>query len=141
MIKVPFIQSRNFNSHEIARSATSVDAVGLYLTGYAHGVAQMLRDACFKKYGNRFKGLTVTSSNRAAYNGNVKNAAANSHHIWRVEADGSLHVAMDFRPIGITLTELYDTARSLFRGEIYLNNAEGIVHVAIVPMEDEHWIQ
>lgn len=140
-MKIPFIKSRNFTSSDIARIATDVDEKTLYLTGYAHGVAQMLRDACYKKFGNRFKGLIATSTNRASYNDRVSNAAENSHHIWRVEADGSLHVAIDFKPIGISLDELYNLAINTFRGEIYLNREQGIVHVAIVPMEDQHWIQ
>lgn len=140
-MKVPVIKSRNFSSFDVARSKTEVDSIGLYLTGYAHGYSQALRDACFKKYGERFKGLVITSSNRSEYNDSVPNAAENSHHEWRVEKNGQLHVALDFKPIGITLDECYDVAIATLRGEIYLNRKEGIVHVALVPMEDEHWKQ
>lgn len=140
-MKIPFIKSRNFSSAEIARSKTDVDAVGLYLTGYAHAQSQALRDACALKYGSRFKGLVINSSNRIDYNDDVPNAADNSHHMWRLEKDGRLHIAVDYKPLGITLDELYNVAISIMRGEIYLNRSEGIVHVAMVPMEDEHWKQ
>lgn len=141
MIKVPFIKSRNFKSHDICRSADVVDEKGLYLTGYVHGHAQGLRDSLYRKYPQHFKGLVLTSTNRAAYNSGIKNAAKESHHIWRVKSSGDLHVAYDCYPVGITLRQLYDHAVATCRGEIYLNEAEGIVHIAPVPMEDEHWVQ
>jgi hypothetical protein len=141
MIKVPFIKSRNFKSYDICRSADTVTETGLYLTGYVHGHAQGLRDSLYKKYPERFKGLVLTSTNRGAYNTDIKNAAKGSHHVWRVESNGNLHVAYDCYGVGITLQELYDHAVATCRGEIYMNKPEGIVHIAPVPMEDEHWIQ
>lgn len=141
MTQVPLIKSRNFNSHDVCRGANSVDDVTMYLTGYAHGCAQALRTSLALKYGEKFKGLEITSSNRAAYNDTVDGAAKKSHHIWRLDADGSLHVAMDLKPLGITLQELYDHTVATCLGEIYLNIPEGIVHYAPVPQETQHWIK
>lgn len=141
MKKLPFIKSRNFTSHEVARSSQVRDDIDIYLTGYCHGFAQGLRDALSKKFGSKFRGLLITSSNRAAYNHLIKNAASNSHHIFRVDPDGQLHVSLDMKPIGITLDQLYDFLVANYRGEIYLNRAQGIVHAALVAQEDEHWKQ
>lgn len=141
MPNIPFIKSRNFKSYDICRSAKDVDNIGVYLTGYVHGHAQGLRDSLYKKYPERFKGLVLTSTNRSAYNGTVKNAAKDSHHKWRVEPDGDLHVAYDCYGVGITLQELYDHVIATCLGEIYMNIPEKIVHIAPVAMENEHWIQ
>lgn len=139
--KIPFIKSRNFDTPAVARTAMMADLQGMVLTGFVMGHAQALRDALSKHFGPKFKGLVLTSTNRAEYNSSVGNAATNSHHIWRVDPDGQLHVAYDCKPMGITLDELYNFAVKFCRGEIYLNRNQGIVHIAPVGMEDEHWIQ
>lgn len=139
--QIPLIKSRDFDTKEVARSAMIVDDIGMVLTGYAMGYVQVLRDACAKKFGKRFQGLEVTSSNRNGYNDQVPGSAKNSHHIWRIDSDRKLHVALDLKPKGITLHEFYNLAVTICRGEIYLNSKEGIVHVALVPQEDEAWVQ
>jgi hypothetical protein len=139
-MKVPIAKSRNFTAADVARSATDVDAAGLLITGFVMGHAQGLRDALSKHFGPRFQGLTLTSTNRAAYNDTIQNAADNSHHVWRLE-NFFIYCAYDCKPHGITLRELYDFAIKTVRGEVYLNTAQKIVHIAPVAFEDEHWIQ
>lgn len=142
MKNYPNYKSRNFTVLEVTRKKQYVNSDDLLLSGYMWGYVQAIRDAAANYFGSRFKGLRITSSNRAWYNSDVPNAASNSHHIWRVEDDTQeVHVAVDVIPIGVGLEEFYVFVSSTFKGEIYLNKEEGIVHIAPVPMEDEHWIQ
>lgn len=139
-MRIPFIKSRNFDSHEIARDARDVPEDQYALTFYAMGCAQMIRDAASKHFGAKFKGLAVTSSNRAKYNQNVPLAAANSHHVWRVNPQSrELHCALDFRPLGISTLAFFEFMKANFRGEIGHEPSRGVVHFAPVPMEDEFW--
>lgn len=141
-LRIPLCKSRNFSSTEIARTAEEVSINELFLTGYAMGAVQMIRDAASKYFGSRFKGINITSSNRAAYNDTVARAAANSHHIFRIDPKTKqLHVALDLQPIGVSLSEFYDFVKRNFRGEIILEADRGIVHYAPVGMEDEAFQQ
>ena len=140
--KIPKLRSRNFDTHSLGlRKLEVTSATDLLLTGYVWGYAQNLREGLKKKFGIRFKGLVITSSNRKGYNDTVKGAAANSHHIFRRDKNGQIHVAFDCYGIGISLHELYTYAIKNCQGEIYLNKAQNIVHIAPVPQEDEHWIE
>jgi len=141
-MRIPFMRSRNFNSHEIARSALDVPVEQLYLTGYIHGAAQAVRDHAFRYFGTRFKGLGVSSSNRASYNQSVPRAAENSHHVFRVEVGTlQLHAAVDFIPMGVSPYEFYVFVKTHYRGEIILEADRGVVHYAPVGMEDEAFQQ
>lgn len=136
-MKIPLIKSRNFSSHNIARSALDVPDEQFYLTAYAHGAVRVVRDAASKHFGKRFQGININSSNRATYNASVDRAAPNSHHIYRVDPNTrQLHCALDLDPIGITPRELFNFMKASFRGEIGLEEDRGVVHFAPVGVED-----
>lgn len=141
-IEIPLIRCRNFDSHEIARGAKVVPPIQAYLTFYAMGVAQMVRDAASHYFGDRFHGLGINSSNRVSYNDKVPRAAHNSHHIYRVDPDTlQLHCALDLKPLGVSPREFYDFLRARFKGEIILEESRGIVHYAPVAMDTEAFEQ
>lgn len=139
-MKIPFIRSRNFSSHEIARGALDVSEEQYALTFFAMGYAQAVRDRAAKHFGKRFEGLVITSSNRAGYNDSVPLAAKGSHHIFRVDpTTRQLHCALDIKPLGVSTLEFFNFMQANFRGEIGHEPKRGVVHFAPVGMEDEAW--
>ncbi len=127
-------KTRNFKLSEIIHSdfaSFPKDLLPIAFT--ALGTLQCLRDALNIP-------LVITSGYRSAgYNATLKNAAPNSHHIWRYDGDRMVW-AIDFTSPACTAKELYEIIKPYVNGETYLHSQMQFVHIS--PQDkDEEWIQ
>lgn len=130
-MKIDAHRSRNFAGlDEVTHGHTHPDHLP---HGYfAMGMVQSFRDYLSKKYRKEI-GLDITSADRTGYNDTVSNAADDSFHMWgdRTYLNKTyMCFALDMKSPDLTLTQLYMEAKNFFRGEVYINHQQMIVHVA-----------
>ncbi len=118
-------RTRNFTLSEIIHSDFKSFPEELLPIAYqVIGYVQSLRDAINSP-------LNINSGYRSAgYNATLKNAAANSYHIWRYLPDGHMVWAVDVSSPIMPASELIKLIAPRVFGEVYEHTTLGFVHMA-----------
>lgn len=83
--------------------------------------------------------LVVTSGYRSIKHNREIGGAENSYHTWRYSETQQPIWAVDLYSPETSLEEVFEAAKDLFFGEVYMNAPQGIVHISDFG-EDESWV-
>lgn len=127
------MRTKNFTLFEVIHSDYAEFPKELLPVAYmVMGKLQVLRDFCGVS-------IVITSGYRSeTYNKEI-GGAFGSRHIWRLDDDAEIVWAVDIYSPSMTPEALYEAAKKLFKGEVYLHKTKKFVHISNSMPLKEPW--
>jgi uncharacterized protein YcbK (DUF882 family) len=138
-MSVVLIKTDNFNSHEIIHR--NPEDLPDQLAPIAYALTYRMQS--FREFVNHKENenirINVTSGYRNPLYNKEIGGAEKSFHIWRFTDEGQMVWALDINSLDLQTSKLYEYAVQFFKGEVYLNTNQNIVHVSDYGPK-ENWI-
>lgn len=136
------IKTQNFTVEEVVhdpRYFNDLTNEELFCAGVMIGTLETVRDYIGYEQGKDIplivtSGLRRLAHNLEVYKARFKNkelpkAAFTSNHVWRIEK-GFVRCGVDIKCKDLPYHALFDLLKNWWTGELYMNKAEQIVHIA-----------
>ena len=130
-------KTANFSLSEVVNGTQDfpdeLTPVGMYLMG----MLQTLRDGFSEEVGVDVP-VSIRSGYRSReYNATLPGASPNSHHIWKVNPDGTFVCAVDTSVPEQYLDPWFNYCAKTIHGEVYRHRRFNFVHIAPEQLYDE----
>lgn len=133
------MKTRNFTVEEIVHRWEDFPKHLIPIAYVALGYTQALRDAAQEQFKKEIPFSVNSGYRSSSYNHSI-GGAVNSFHIWRFDPKGYPVFALDLKTDALPVETFYDFLKDKVRGETYIHQKWGFVHIAPYG-PDEEWIK